>query len=53
MENTDIKVCFLPWPSPWNRQQRKIKKKILRQTRWLHQWQNIIYIAEAGTKGMV
>ena len=30
------KVCFLPWHSPWNRQPRKIKKKNLRQTRWLH-----------------
>jgi len=22
------KVCFLPWPSHWNRQRRKIKKKL-------------------------
>ena len=25
---------LLSWPSPWNRQRRKIKNKTLRQTRW-------------------
>ena len=29
-------VCFLPWPSTWNRQRRKIESKALRQPRWLH-----------------
>ena len=29
-------VCFLPWPSSWNRQRRKIESKTLRQTRSLH-----------------
>jgi hypothetical protein len=28
-------VCFLLWPSPCNRQQRKIKNKTVRQTLWL------------------
>jgi len=31
-----LKSLLLPWPSPWNRQRRKIKNKTLRQTRWLH-----------------
>ena len=26
------KVCFFPWPSPWNRQRRTIENKSIRQT---------------------
>ena len=37
------KVCFLPWPSPWNRQRRKIKKK--KHERWTFQIVNFPFIS--------
>jgi hypothetical protein len=38
------KVCFIPWPSPSYRQQRKLKNNTLRQTWWLSHSSVAIFI---------